>query len=53
MERKIEFQTIAQAQIDVEEWIVSQGHDFTDLQSLENGNFIGWWYIEHDDRYIS
>jgi len=33
--------------------VVNQRHDFTDLQSLENGNFIGWWYIEHSSHYSS
>ena len=30
---------------------VGQKRDPTDLQSLENGNFIGWWYIEHSNCY--
>jgi len=33
--------------------VVSWRRDSTDLQSLENGNFIGWWYIEHSDHYSS
>ena len=31
--------------------VVSQRRDSTDLQSLKNGNFIGWRYIEHSNRY--
>jgi len=33
--------------------VASQRRDPTDLQSLENGNFIGWWYIEHSGHYSS
>ena len=33
--------------------VVIQRRDSTDLQSLENGNFMGWWYIEHSNYYSS